>query len=128
MISREDALELLQAQAHPITLVYVDEYGFIHYERDRADDIILGSTPQQSRAECAYRADAVCSGMDLTPGSLEGGMSMSRVHTKLTFRAFYEQSCNAIIESKRNQARHNEKVVALHRKEGQWAWRPQRIE
>lgn len=127
MLSIQDGLELLQARAHPITRVYVDDYGFIHYERDRAEDIILGSTPQQSRKECADRADAACSGMDLDD-PLQGGRFMSSVSSKLTYRQFYEQSANALLQSKLNQAKHNDKVLNLHRKEGLWHWRPTPIE
>jgi hypothetical protein len=125
-LPKNEGLELLQATAHPVIDIVVDEYGYIHYERDGADDIILGSSQAQSRYECAYRADAVCAEMKLDD-PIDGTLPTSRVNSKLNFRTFYEKSCEAILKSKENQGIFDQKVLALHRKEGDWDWHAPRI-
>lgn len=104
---------LLEIMAHPITRVFVDEFGVVCYERHDADPIKLNAIdPHRSRQEALHRLVAA---LDTGPPENDPRRDMpisESLGIGLTYNQLKMQTAEAVKKSREVQAEHEERAAA----------------
>lgn len=114
----EKGPDLLEIMAHPITAVYVDDYGLVCYERLNAPPLLLNTTsPVRSRIEAKRRAEAALLHAPEVGGITLYDVTISETLQKgLTYRELVTQTRKAIEDSFKREQILNAEAIAKAKK------------